>query len=104
MARPRKVNDMRTFGSSYALKEQMTAMKERFIQLAGEQVRTSIGVYTTLTLVRHIHISTLFPERRPFTEFLIRLCEQRLRIEQFQQSYLQSKPNWNFNNAKITSL
>jgi len=34
--------------------------------------------YTTLTLVRHIYISTQIAERRPFTEALLELCEQRL--------------------------
>jgi hypothetical protein len=33
-----------------------------------------------LTLVRHIFLSTRFPERRPWTEPLLDLCEERLGI------------------------
>ena len=87
---------LRTFGDPYALKEQMIVMKERFLELAGEQLRTSINVYTTLTLVRHIYISTLLPKRRPFTQFLIRLCEQRFRVERLHQSYSLSEPKLEF--------
>jgi len=32
----------------------------------------------TLTLARHVYLSTQFPERIPFTEALLDLCEQRL--------------------------
>ena len=34
--------------------------------------------WTTLTLARHIALSTEFSDRRPFTAHLLDLCEQRL--------------------------
>jgi hypothetical protein len=37
-----------------------------------------VRAYAALTLVRHIAISTLFPERRPFTGRLLELSEERV--------------------------
>ena len=54
------------------------ALVERFVELTGPASRHAVAVYTTLTLVRHIYLSTLFPERRAFTGRLLELCEQRL--------------------------
>ena len=54
------------------------ALEDRFVALSGEATRPAIHAYTTLTLVRHIYLSTLFPERAPFTEQFMKLCEQRL--------------------------
>ncbi|MBH8551461.1 phosphotransferase [Nostocaceae cyanobacterium CENA357] len=71
---------LRTFGNSEALRECENALIERFIQMTNDDLQTAIESYTILTLVRHIHISTRFPERRPFTEELLNLCEQRLKI------------------------
>jgi hypothetical protein len=53
-------------------------MEERFVQLAGKGVRPAVRAYGTLTLVRHIYLSTEFSERHPFTDKLIHLCEERL--------------------------
>jgi hypothetical protein len=69
---------LRTLGSPDALAEQEVALEERFVELSGEANRAAIHSYTTLTLVRHIYISTQIAERRPFTEALLELCEQRL--------------------------
>jgi hypothetical protein len=69
---------LRTLGDPEALKEQGEVMRERFLQLAGKKFQTNVEVYTILTLVRHIHISTLFPNRRLFTQRLLALCEQCL--------------------------
>jgi thiamine kinase-like enzyme len=71
---------LRTFGSSQVLQEYENALTERFIQLTSDQFLSAIQSYTTLTLVRHIYISTQFLERRAFTEALLNLCEQRLKI------------------------
>ena len=38
----------------------------------------AVPTYHTLTLVRHISISTQFPERQHTTEPLLELCEARL--------------------------
>ncbi|MEQ9370330.1 MAG: aminoglycoside phosphotransferase family protein [Coleofasciculus chthonoplastes F3-SA18-01] len=69
---------LRTLGNPEALMDRENALTERFIQLTGEALRPAIQSYTTLTLVRHIYISTQFPERCPFTETILELCEQRL--------------------------
>ncbi|MBD2250092.1 phosphotransferase family protein [Nostoc parmelioides] len=71
---------LRTFGNYQALQEYENILTKRFIQLTGNEFSPAIQAYTTLTLVRHIHISTLFTERRPFTEALLNLCEQQLNI------------------------
>ncbi|MBW4425478.1 MAG: aminoglycoside phosphotransferase family protein [Nostoc desertorum CM1-VF14] len=76
-----KEYSLRILGNSEALNDWETALTERFIQLTSDQFKTSIESYITLTLVRHIHISTQFLERRPFTEALLKLCEQRLNIK-----------------------
>ncbi|MFP5272992.1 phosphotransferase [Coleofasciculus sp.] len=69
---------LRTLGNPEALMDRENALAERFIQLAGEALIPAIQSYTTLTLVRHIYISTQFPERCQFTETILELCEQRL--------------------------
>ncbi len=55
-----------------------TELVEKFLELEGESCRARIEAYKTLTLARHIYLSTQFPERRQFTPALIALCEQRL--------------------------
>jgi hypothetical protein len=72
---------LRTSGDPGALAELEEALEERFVELSGEKVRPAVRSYKTLTLARHIHLSTLFPERRPFTESLLLLCEERLEVE-----------------------
>ena len=42
-------------------------------------VREAVRAYTTLTLARHIYLSTQFSERTHTTEHLLELCEQRVR-------------------------
>jgi hypothetical protein len=69
---------VRTFGDHEAFAPQERAMEERFVELAGDAVRPAVRSYALLTLVRHISISTQFPERRRFTERLLDLCEERL--------------------------
>ncbi|GAB4374644.1 MAG: hypothetical protein Kow00121_19340 [Elainellaceae cyanobacterium] len=69
---------LRKFGNPDALGDREAALQERFIQLAGIELRPAIEAYALLTLVRHIYISTQFPERRYCTESLLELSEQRL--------------------------
>ena len=69
---------LRRYGDPRALADREEALEERFIELAGATTRLAVRAYATLTLARHIHLSTLFPERRPFTEPLLRWCEERL--------------------------
>ena len=69
---------LRLSGNALAFSEREQALIERFVELTGPASRHAVAVYTTLTLVRHIYISTLFPERRALTSTLLDLCEQRL--------------------------
>lgn len=71
---------LRTLGDPNALADREKALTERFLQLSGNATQAAVSAYTTLTLVRHIYLSTQFPERRPFTETLLQMCEQRLGI------------------------
>jgi len=69
---------LRTLGDPQALLDRQQALEERFVQLTGEAARPALAAYATLTLVRHIHISSQFAERRAFTEPLLQLCEEQL--------------------------
>jgi len=69
---------LRYFGHAQALVDREQAMEERFVELAGPSTRAAIKAYTLLTLVRHIYLSSQFPERKALTEPLLALCEQRL--------------------------
>ncbi len=66
---------LRTFGDPDALRDREEALEESF---AGEEVFPRVRAYAALTLARHVHISTLFPQRRPFTGELLGLSEERL--------------------------
>jgi len=71
---------LRELGDPQAWVKQEQALEERFIELSGECCRPSVQAYTILTLVRHIYLSTQFARRQEFTEPLIALCEERLRL------------------------
>ena len=72
---------LREHGKAGALAGAEQALEQRFVELAGENVRASVSAYTTLTLARHVYLSTQFPERQKFTEQLLELCESRLRLK-----------------------
>ena len=75
---------LRTRRNPEAFRAVEKELEDRFTGLAAEAglsvstMRTSVQVYTQLTLARHVYLSTCFPERMAFTEDLIDLCEQRL--------------------------
>ena len=69
---------LRTLGNPESLAQVEKAIEERFVELSGEAMRPRIQAYKTLTLARHIYLSTQFPERHLFTENILELCEQRL--------------------------
>jgi aminoglycoside phosphotransferase (APT) family kinase protein len=71
---------LRSTGDPDALADRHEALVERFLELAGASTRASVRTYTTLTLVRHIYLSTQHPNRQPITESLLELCEQHLDI------------------------
>ena len=72
---------LRSSGDPEALAQEQQALEDAFCELAGEHVRETVRTYTTLTLVRHIYISTLLPKRRRLTERLLELSERSLGIE-----------------------
>jgi hypothetical protein len=72
---------LRTLGEPTALASVEQAMEERFVEMSGEATRPAVRAYAALTLVRHIYLSTLKPERRPFTRSLLELCEERLGVK-----------------------
>lgn len=69
---------LRQFGHPDAFAQQETALVEAFCQGNGAVSRGAIAIYKTLTLVRHIYISTLHPNRRATTAPLLAFCETRL--------------------------
>src|SRR5437773_609858 len=71
---------LRTLGDPMALADREAELEERFVELAGTATRRAIRAYATLTLVRHVYLSTLFVERRPLTQSLLELCEERLAV------------------------
>jgi thiamine kinase-like enzyme len=71
---------LRTRQDPEALADLEQALEEEFARLAGAASHPAVRAYATLTLVRHIAISTRIPERRDWTPALLDLCEQRLGI------------------------
>lgn len=69
---------LRQFGHPDAFAQQETSLVESFCKLDSQISRGAIAAYKTLTLVRHIAISTLHPNRRATTAPLLALCEVRL--------------------------
>lgn len=69
---------LRMTGDAAGLAPVEQALENEYLARAGEAVRPAIRVYATLTLVRHIAISTRIPERRAVTAKLLDLCEHRL--------------------------
>jgi len=73
---------LRELGDAHAWAKQEQALEETFLELSRESSRVAIQAYTTLTLVRHIYLSTQFPKRQDFTFPLLELCEQRFTLAQ----------------------
>jgi hypothetical protein len=71
-------HSLRTLGDPAALAPVEAAIEERFVELCGEAARGAVRAYATLTLARHVQLSTLYADRRPFTGALLELCEERL--------------------------
>jgi aminoglycoside phosphotransferase (APT) family kinase protein len=70
---------LRALGDPAALRDREEALVERFVELSGERVLPAVRAYAALTLARHVHISTLFPQRRPFTGRILELAEEQVR-------------------------
>ncbi|MFQ5715717.1 MAG: aminoglycoside phosphotransferase family protein [Nitrospinales bacterium] len=69
---------LRELGDAEALADRQNIFEDHFLRLAGARHRCSVQTYGILTLVRHIYISSLFAERKAFTEPILELCEKRL--------------------------
>jgi aminoglycoside phosphotransferase (APT) family kinase protein len=69
---------LRKTGDRHALATAEAALIDRYLQLSPLISQHSVQVYTLLTLVRHIYLSTQFPERRHITEALLDACESDL--------------------------
>lgn len=70
---------LRIRGDIDAFEQQQQALETRFLALNARASRTAVQGYVTLSLARHIAISTRISERRGVTEALMAHCEQRLR-------------------------
>ena len=60
-----------------ALRHAAVAFMDRFLELNGDCSAETVEVYATLTLARHVSISTQFADRAPFTEEILKRCELR---------------------------
>jgi hypothetical protein len=72
---------LREHGQANALNEVERTLEDRFVELSGEGTRAAVRAYTTLTLARHVYLSTQFAKRNQLTEKLLEFCEERLRIK-----------------------
>lgn len=71
---------LRLLRSADALSGVEAAFVAGYLEAGGRASPESADVYKTLTLARHIYLSTTFEERRPYTEALVKLCEHRLQL------------------------
>lgn len=69
---------VRMFGSAEALHDCTAEFVERYIALAGEEIRPRIEAFALVSFARHISLSSERPERRPFVEAVLQECERRL--------------------------
>ena len=69
---------IRTGGTSEAMRGVCDAFKETFLDTSPSTSPSAVDAYTTVTLARHIFISSRFPDRQAFTPDLLDLCEARL--------------------------
>lgn len=71
---------LRHNGQPETLSGVQNAFLESYMVQAGENVRSRVQIYSTLTLVRHIYLSSLFPDRRHLTPALIELSAEQLGV------------------------
>jgi len=57
----------------------------QFVASTSFSSTSTIETYLTLSLARHIYLSTQFPERRTATDGILELCEQRLEMSQVNE-------------------
>jgi hypothetical protein len=72
-------HSLRLTGRPDAYAEAQAELEDRFAAAwSARDGRTAVRGYATLTLVRHIDISTRIADRQPFTELILESCETRL--------------------------
>lgn len=71
---------LRTWNDPAALRDVESQILDACIHLADPHHRAAVVAWATLTLARHISLSTEFSNRRPFTERLLDLCERQLAV------------------------
>jgi hypothetical protein len=71
---------LRLHGDPDAFAECEQALEASFLARAGAGAGVPLRDYTTLSLARHISLSTQFPDRVHTTEALLDLCERRLDV------------------------
>lgn len=76
---------LRRYGKTDALHAHENAFRRHFLAHSNHDANT-VEAYTTLTLARHIRISTLFAERAHTSEALLAVCENLLNTHLKQPS------------------
>jgi hypothetical protein len=84
---------LREYGRADALVEVEDALEDEFVRLNGESASPALHAYRDLTLVRHVFLSTQFPDRSHLTEHLLELCESRLALPPVSKSNKSSAPS-----------
>jgi aminoglycoside phosphotransferase (APT) family kinase protein len=69
-------------GNADMFLELENAFESSYLERNHEVSSQHVQTYKTLTLARHIYISTLFEDRKAFTQELLELCEERLGLSQ----------------------
>jgi len=69
---------LRRYGDPAALRDRTELFFDSYCRLADDVDRADLDGYATLTLARHIQISTRIADRRHTTDQLVALCEERL--------------------------
>ncbi len=69
---------LRQFGHGEGFRKVGETFESRFLEISKTASPVAINVYSILTMVRHIYLSTRFEERRGFTESILHFCEENL--------------------------
>ena len=71
---------LRAFGDPRRLATCEAAMVHRFLELTPTLDRRRLDVYRLVSLTRHVHLSTRFPDRKAFTPRILQYCEEHLAV------------------------
>lgn len=69
---------LREFADPEALATREQALEDAFVTLTEAAIRPRVRAWRALTLARHVHLSTLFPERRHLTAALLDLSASQV--------------------------